>query len=383
MGFFNLFKKKKKEIIEDNIISWEELPNWLENKKKEIKTRENQIFEKSREIIKNFVKNLDSQINILQETDLSDRKIENRIKNIVEENLKNYILHLKDLENNLKKINNGQNFIKKINFIFTDFESKSKTNFAKANFLIREETNNTKKLLKNFLKEIENIVKENAEIIHEKLINLIDEKNSKYKNLENGKEQLLKAKREDKIKINNLKENIKSKNKKINEIKNSEKFLENERKKEIIKEKNKKLEKEIEILKSFIDFKELANFYHSFEKEMALVKEYKEDFRQIFKKSKVNNFANLLEGANLLDDKIVNEIKKIDELKKEIENIIVENFNIEKIENEIKDMNFEIENIYSEIDSKNKKINQINEEINNLKKEIISKMNEIGITINQ
>jgi hypothetical protein len=383
MGFFNLFRKKKKEIIEDEVISWKDFPGWLKNKKDEIKNRENKIFEESKEIIEKFIQELEDQINILQETDLSDRKVERRVKNIVEENLKNYIIHLRDLEKELKKINNGNNFIKKINNIFTNFENKSKINFAKANFLVREETNNSKKLLKNFLKEIENVVKNNAEIIHEKTINSLDEINYERENLKNGKEQLMKAIREDEIKLNNLKENIKNREETIEKKKKSKEYLDNEKKKTDRLEKRKKLEKEIESLKELVDFKSLANFYHSFEREMTLVKECKENFRQIFKRSKENNFLTLLEGANLLDEKIMKRIKIIDELKKEIEEISINDLGLEKIENEIKDMEIEIENVLSELDSKNKKIKQINEELKDLKGQIISKVAEIEVKIKE
>jgi hypothetical protein len=383
MGFFNLFKKKKKEIVENEVILWEKFPVWLENKKKEIENRENQIFEESREIIKNFVENLDSQINVLQETDLSDRKVEKRVRNIVEENLKNYIIHLRDLEKELQKINNGKKFIKKINNIFTNFENKSRVNFAKASFLVREETNNAKKLLKNFLKEIEDVVKNNKEIIHEKTINSIDEKYFEYNNIKNGKEQILKAIREDNIKIDNLKENIKNRNKKLEEIKNSKEYIENKKKEEEKIQKRKKLENEIENLKEFVDFKSLANFYHSFEREMNLVKECKENFKQIFKRSKENNFLTLLEGANLLDEKIMTKIKEIDELKKEIEEISIIDLGSEKIENEIKDMENEINSVFSEMNSKKKKVNQMNEELENLKNEIISKMEEIEVLVKE
>ncbi len=379
MGFFNLFKKKKKEIVEDEVISWQSFPDWLENKKNEIKDRENKIFEESKEIIEKFIEDLDLQTSVLQETDLGDRKVEKRVKNIVEENLKNYIIHLEDLKKELKKINSGKNFIKKINNIFTTFENKSKINFAKANFLVRDETNNAKKLLKNFLKEIENVVKNNSEIIHEKIINSIDEKKQEYENIVNGKAQLLKAIREDEIKINNLRENIKNREEKIQEIKNSNEYIENKNKEKKKAEKIKKLEHEIESLKEIVDFKSLANFYHSFEREMNLVKECRENFRQIFKRSKENNFLTLLEGANLLDNKTMEKIKKIDELKKEIEEISIEELGIEKIENEIKDMGIEIENIFSEIKSKNKKVKQIDEEIGELKNQIISKIYEIGV----
>ncbi|HKL23628.1 MAG TPA: hypothetical protein VJ895_02655, partial [Candidatus Nanoarchaeia archaeon] len=191
--------------------------------------------------------------------------------------------------------------------------------------------------------------------------------------------QLLKAIREDEIKINNLRENIKNREEKIQEIKNSNEYIENKNKEKKKAEKIKKLEHEIESLKEIVDFKSLANFYHSFEREMNLVKECRENFRQIFKRSKENNFLTLLEGANLLDNKTMEKIKKIDELKKEIEEISIEELGIEKIENEIKDMGIEIENIFSEIKSKNKKVKQIDEEIGELKNQIISKIYEIGV----
>ncbi len=381
MGFFNLFKKKKEEVLETEVISWEGFDEWLLKKNTEIGERERKIFLESKTRIQDFISELNEQIEVLRKTDLSDRKVEQRVKNIVKENLVNYIIHLKKLEEELEKISNGKNFIGKINSIFRSFEERSKINFAKASFLIREDTNNTKKILKKFLQDIEKIVKDNAEIVHEKIISSIQEKNNEIKNIENGKFEILKAIKEDDIKINNLKENIKIKEKEIEKIKDSPEFLENEKKKKSRLEKEKELGLGIEILKEEIDFKTLAGFYHSFEKEMSLVKECRENFRQIFKRSRENNFVTLLDGANLLNEKISEKIKKIDEIKKDIEEIEIKELGLEKIKRNISEMQDEIKEVVSEKNSKEKKLIQMDEELDSIKKEIEEKLIKMDVKI--
>jgi hypothetical protein len=382
MTFFNLFKKKKREtIIENEIVSWKEFNNWFLNKKKEIEKYENDFFIKIKDRINIFISEINIQILRLQQVDISDRKVEERVKYIVRENLGNYILYLDKFVNQLKKIENGKNFVKRFNFIFTDFEGKSKINFAKANFLVGKEMEETKDILRKFLKDIENIVKENSEIINTQIIQFIEEENTKMQHIENTKFQILKAMKEDDVKISNLNENIKTKNQEIITLKSSKIFLNNEKIKKELIEKEKLLEKEIDKLKETIDFKALTNFYHSFEKEMALVKECKENFKQVFKRSKENKFVNLIEGANLLNDVTLKEIKKIDEKKKEIENIIIEDIGYENIQDEIEKMKSEIEYIYSDRKVKEKKLFHLNENLNEIKKIIENKLKEIKIDL--
>lgn len=381
MSFFDLFRKKKEEIIEIEKISWKDFNQWLTNKQKEIEKYESDFFDKVKERINDFILVINNQISILEKVDISDRKVDDRVKYIVKENLGNYILYLEKFVNQLKEINSGKNFVKKFNSIFSDFENKSKINFAKANFLIGKEMEETKDMLRKFLKDVENIIKKNQGLVNAQFIQFIEDKNENIKHIENSKVKILKTIRDDSIKIGNLNENIKTKEKEITDLKNSQEFLDNEKKKKELQEKEKLLEKEIDKLKEMIDFKALTSFYHSFEKEMALVKECKENFKQIFKRSKENKFITLMDGAKLLKENILKEIKEIDEKKKEIENIVIKDMGYKNIENEIEKMKSEIAYVNSDKKVKEKKLSQLDENLEEIKKEIKIKLEEINIEV--
>ncbi len=383
MSFFDLFRKKKEKVIENEKISWNEFNFWLENKQKEIEKYENDFFIKIKENIDSFVSDINNQISVLQEVDISDRKVEDRVKYIVKENLRNYIVYLEKFMNQLKKIDSGKNFVKKFNFIFNDFENKSKTNFTKANFLVGKEMDETKDILRKFLKEIENNIKKKSEIVNSQTIQFIEEMDTNMQHIKNAKFEILKAIKEDKVKISNLNENIKTKDTEIIDLKNSKTFLHNEKKKKELEEKEKLLEKEIDKLKEIIDFKALTSFYHSFGKEMALVKECKENFKQILKKSKENKFLTLIEGAKLLNEKISKEIKKIDEKRKEIENIEIKDMGYKNIEGDIKKMKSEIEYIDSRKNVKEKKVHQLDKNLEEIKEEIKKKLNGINVELKE
>lgn len=381
MGFFDLFRKKKEEVIEIEKISWKDFNQWLTNKQKEIEKYEDDFFGKVKERINEFVLEINNQISILEKVDISDRKVEDRVKYIVKENLRNYIFYLGKFVGQLKEIEGGKNFVKKFNSIFSDFENKSKINFAKANFLIGKEMEETKDILRKFIKDIENIIKKNQGLVNAQVIQFIEDKNENIKHIENAKVKILETIREDDIKISNLNENIKTKEKEIIDLKNSKEFLDNEKNKKELQEKEKLLEKEIDKLKELIDFKALTSFYHSFEKEMALVKECKENFKQIFKRSKENKFITLMDGAKLLKENILKEIKEIDEKKKEIENIIIKDMGYKNIESEIEKMKSEIEYVNSGKKVKEKKLHQLDENLEEIKEKIKNKLIEINVKL--
>ena len=106
---------------------------------------------------------------------------------------------------------------------------------------------------------------------------------------------------------------------KIEKIKRSEDYTKNLERQAKIKLCGEELEKELLSLKRLIDFKALANFFHIFEKEMNIVKGYREDFQTRFRKDDGESVVRLLNEAKLNNETISEKISQINNKKEEIE----------------------------------------------------------------
>lgn len=386
MGFWNFFRKIKQgqDKEKSEKISRDELQSWLLNKKAAIEKQEENFLRLIQERINQLVQELEEEISVLKKINVEDKKAEEKIKLIVKENLDNYTYYLEKLLGKLKELNKEidkgeKEIIEKINSIFSDFEKRSSVSFEKATFLIGKEIGNVKESIRNFFRELEKLIKENKELIDKsRIISSVETKIKKVDEIEKIKAEIEKIIKDYNNKIGNLKEGIKIKEKEIEEIKKSEKFVEEEKKKQEFFRKKEELEKEICKLREIIDFRALANFFHSFQKEMSIIKEYKENFKNAFDKSNGEEIFGLIKEAKLQNADVSKKIEEITEKKKEIENTIIEETGIEDVRGKIRNIEMEIEILNSKKfieEKKFKKLGLNSQEIIGLIKGELSKIN--------
>jgi DNA repair exonuclease SbcCD ATPase subunit len=206
--------------------------------------------------------------------------------------------------------------------------------------------------LKGLSTELISIFNENKEItLTSKRLVLIELKVSEIKGINEKSEKI----DEEIIILANKLENKEQESKeisgKIEKVRNSEEYLENIEKEKSIETQEKQLEKEIYELKQLIDFKALTNFFHIFEDRMEIVKLYRDDFIEEFKKDKGSRLLNLLNESKLNTERIYDKIKQIHDMevgiennKKEIKEDETKYFSseFEKTNAEIKDLQNEI-----------------------------------------
>ena len=89
--------------------------------------------------------------------------------------------------------------------------------------------------------------------------------------------------------------------------------------KKTIFSQEEEIKKEISELRQIIDFKALSNFFHIFEEKMEIIKSYKDNFLEEFKRDKASKILNLLNESKLNNEKINEKIKKIQNKEKDIE----------------------------------------------------------------
>ena len=138
--------------------------------------------------------------------------------------------------------------------------------------------------------------------------------------------------------------------KSIDKIKKSDSYKNEIDNEILIHEKNQQYEKELLKLRELVNFKALTNVFHSNEKIMNKINNYKNYFKDAFE-SDSQTIVHLLKEAKI-EDNIIS--KKINELKKHKE--ILLNLKEDKKENEIKhvlDIQSNIKNNNSEIENLN------------------------------
>ena len=368
------FLKKKKEINEKEIVSKDELSEWLLTKKRQHQEKEKEFFNLVKEIISQLVSELESEISILEDFNFESKKVDLRIKLIVKENLRNYIGYMEKMIVRLNEIDKRENLVEKINVIFEDFNKKTRINYEKVTFIIGKEMRATKESIKKFFKDLELILKSNKEIFKEfGIVKSVEGEIEKLGEIEENKSEVSQILKESFEKINDLKKSLENKENEIKEIKKSARFLEEIKKKDKFDLKNKALQGIVRELKDAIDFKTLSNFYHKFENDMNLVKQYKDDFQQILERDGIQKLESLLAESKLINENILELINKIKRVVAEIEGIIFEDMGIHFLEKSVERVKSEINTNDSEIKIEEKRIKNIEEHLN----KVVGAINEL------
>jgi len=346
-------KNKAEPEKEPEKLDFNKIDSWTGDKEEEIENKKNQVLVLIKDKTNEFVSEIDEKLKILGNVDVESKKAEEKLKLITKENLNNYIGYARSLKEetyNLKE-ENLDKFAEKLGKIFSNFDKRSNLSYHKATILIGKEVAAVKEGIINFYKSIRKIFDESKEVIESlKIISQIKQNLIQIKEIDENLNKINRINTSLDKEITNLKEINKKSFEDIEKIKESKDYLENSKKIGIIKSTEKKLEKEIYKLKSLINFKALTNILHVNPKKLALVKEYKENFQELFLKDNGEIIINLLSESNLNNEKISNKVKQINEKRQEIneaKKLIKEDKTLELSE-EIKKSELEIENLNSQ-----------------------------------
>ena len=387
MGLFDIFKPKK-PLIESRKIRLIELEAWLETQKKDIQEKEKNFYSLIKNRVSNVINFLEENQRILEKVNLNEKKIEEKIRLVVKENLYYYSVNLRRLIENLKDLNNEEpsnNLIEKINTLFFNFEKKSHMNFEKATFLIGKEMEAVKLTIDNFFKDLKNIIDENKDILEKsKIISLADNKVSELNNIKKTKQEIINNIEEDKKKVADSEDNINQITKNITKLKKSKEYLEERKKQANFEFKKQEIKRTFYALKNLIDFKSLASIFHSDEKKMRKIKEYADDFEQSIQFPEI--LLEMMKEASLETQVFSEKIKKLLESKKQLDSINPESYQIQ--ENNIKDLENEIKRLTSHIISFNesrlremRKQDRFDELENKLISEIKTNLEKINVEL--
>jgi hypothetical protein len=380
MGILDFFKKKQPS--EKEKINLEELRSFLSDKKKSIKKRHDvflDLIEQKKSLV---IQDLEKNISVLEKIDLKDKKVEDRIKLIVMENLGYYINNLKKLTENLKETEKSGDIIEELNKLFFNFEKRSNMNFQKATFLIGREMEAVKNIINNFFDYLKKTIGDNRELIEEmKILSFADSKAEELKKIEETKKEITQIINRINKEISQLKELLKETEKSLEKSKKSKELEEETQKEKELKEKQQALNIQILKLKEYLDFKSLASVFHSNEKKMKIIKSLQDNFIESVERDNGESIVSLLAEAGKNTSEAKEKIFKILELKKqaEIPFVKLKEKGIKELENEIKRMNYDLNALEQTRQRESKALEKHDENKNSLISELKEKL--IGINI--
>ena len=377
-----LFKKEEKETeIEE--ISFSQISQWIKDQKKENEDEDNKILEVIKLNIQKFCKELNEKISALDKIDFDKIKSDNRVKNIVKENFKKYADHVEKLRQDLNEIEttNLTELFDDLDDLFLKFQKQSYMNFEKATVLIGKELGDIQYCINNFKSNVKKIINNNINYFDKtRILKIIEDNLIKKENLEKIKEEIEEniSDYNNEIKIINNEIHLVEKRKW--EMKESKDYIDYINKKEEIENLKEKLETEIYNLKKLIDFKQLTSFFHINQRDLEIVKAYKENFKNSFEKDENNQIIQLLNESKLINTNINNKFNEILELKKDIHNFVLEKDKTEILNENIKKKKIEIENVDIKKAKEGKRYDKLNKniiEIIDLIKDDLKKINVV------
>jgi hypothetical protein len=387
MGFLDFFRKKKEP--ETQKLKFDELGDFIDTKKKNNKAQEQEFVTQVNTKIQELINNLKEKANVLNNIDITTKKVEERAKLIVKENLRNYIFYLEKLIEKLKEVEeeNPNTLISKLNNIFDDFEKKSKMSFEKATYLIGKELGQTRDLIIKFSQDFHKTEHDNKELIESsKTISIIENQLNNFKFNNQIKDNINNNIKDFDSKIENLKDQIKNSEQSINETKESEEYKKEIKTKQKINQKKQELDNELYNLKSMIDFKYLANIFHANEKEMAIIKNHKENFLQFFKKDNGEAIVSLLKDTRMETGDVEKKAELLIKQKKDFENLeialdLLKSKEITDIENKITVDKKEIFSLESEKSREQKKFEKNQEKEKEISDSIKQELANINVEV--
>jgi hypothetical protein len=389
MGLLDFFRKKNKEEAESIAVPFEELEEWIKKRISDNKSREKVFLKQVSDRITNFLSELRRNISVLESIDIKERKVEDRLKFIVEKNLNAYTAYLKKLAKDLEDIarKTPADILGRVNNVFMDFEKKSNASFQKSTLLIGDELQNIRKNFGNFFSDYNDILKKNEKVIEDSnILHVITEKLREMGDVEETKKEIDFSIESMEKQIEDLELENESIIEEIERMKKSREYQEELENRKYIEEQEGIIDKTIKNLKRMLDFKKLANIFHSSKKEMDIIKDHKDNFHEAFHRDDGKKIIYLVERTDLETDRIQDMIDEIRERKRAVAENREELVNApsEKmliLEERIRKNNLDAEDFSSKITEERKKHDKIHSGINELLGDIKAELIKVNVRL--
>jgi len=383
MGIFDFFRKKRKTEESDvQKIAFEDIEDWIFDKKNESRSLEEAYGKKIFSRISELRMELSSEIEVLKKINVDEMKERDKIKAVVKQGLEAFIQSVERLNDRLAQVKSSASIVNEVNKIFVDFKKRTQKSYERATYLIGREIAAVDSSIEQFFKDTEVIIKEEGalgessndiravEDLYGKILDL--RKQIEEVNLEN--EQLGKQ-------IAEKKELIEGELKQIDAIKNSEGYKEQMRNRAALDLKKETLDNYFVRLRKLSDFKALTRFYHASEKKMNLIKKFKTDFRLSFEEKNGEDLLGLFQEAKIPHDEIPELMGKINNLREEVDSVFLNEFGYENLEDNINIYNKQINEIDLDIERNLKRIQKLQMTLEGMRSELQGHLTSYNITL--
>jgi hypothetical protein len=316
----NILKKDFVKEVKEELLDFNDIRTWIKNKELELKDKEQKVLDSIHVKINLLNTTSNEKLIILNDFNFEATKSDDRVRSIVKDSLMTYIASVKRL---IKSVNDLpykdlEDYAFKMEKLFTDFFKKSQMSYQKSTFLVGKEILAVKNVLIKFYKQQKNIFESDEKIIlitHalsviQLKLDLIEENKKSCKELSDKTKALNKKIKEEKNKSKTL-------SKDLEQLKTSKKYSDNIEKEKNVESGKSYLKMEYLNLKRLVNFKALANEFHSSTKHMLVVKSFKNHFITAIKQDSTS-LIKLLDEAKLSSDLISSKILKLSKYEKDL-----------------------------------------------------------------
>ena len=318
MGIFDFLKKitkeKENEGTKEEKLAFNEIGNWIENKKKEIEAGEKKVFVTIKDRIRSFSHDVEAKINVVKGIDVHSKKAEDRLKSATEDGRDKYLDALGFFIGDLNTLREDSivNMVFNVDKIFVDFNKISHMSYERATILIGKEMGDLRNEIKGMSRDLLRIFDEHKVSLDiSKTISIIEIKLKQSLNIKQDEKRTIEKIAHLSMEILGKEERNKEINEEIEKVKQSHEHTEHLKIMEECTSLKEDLDKDFMNLIQVIDFKALANFYHIFEDKIEIVKSYRDKFRINFEKDNGKEISNLLDISKLNTAKISEKINEI------------------------------------------------------------------------
>jgi len=355
-------------------VEWGQLEDWVKEKIEKNKGREEEVWGEIKSKISVFQEEIGVKVKELEGVDIEKKEVEERAKTIIKENLGNYVNSVKKLVEETKGYEEKglREFREEVLDIFLNFDKKTFKNYQKAIFLVGKEIGEVRGCLMDFSGYLERVFKKNKGEYSEVLGGVVRGLKER-KEMEEKKEEIGK-------KVGEIEKEELKLEKKVEEIKESKDYRENLERKERKREGKEEIKEKILELRELIDFKVLGNMFHTNEKEMELVKVYRENFQVAFQKDK-EGILDLLKEAKLNNKKILDKVEEVEVKKEEVRDLEVLEEGIEEMLEEKKKLELLKEDLVKEKEEEIKRFEKIKKNREDSKDKIKEELKKIEVEL--
>lgn len=377
----SVLKKAETKEPEEETVALSALHAWLKHKQENLRTQEDAAVRSFKEEILQLRGKLDEHLPILKNVDIEAKKVDAKVKLIVKNNLKSYTTFVERLLKNIDDLEytTMEEYARKIDDYYADFLKKSNSSYGKSNYLVGKELVAVKEPLVRFYKRAREAFEENKDLIAtshtvasiRSKLDSIDESTTYGREVTASIAHLNKR-------ITEIIERKKIALKNIEELTNSKEYAELVKKEEEVEKARTRLKKEYADVKQLIDFKGLANEFHSNAHHMKLIKAYKEDFETTIETDAGERLLALLQEARLPNETIRTRITGIKNKEKELRKEAATMKTIPETSKEIEKIEAELET------AENQKAREaaLKEKLSHTKENVIASIKEELMKIN-